>query len=131
MSLTAAAELIKAASSGLDKLFTSGEEKQDAIIKAAEIRRDLALAQIKQNTAETQHRSIFVAGWRPAVGWICATALAYHYIARDLLLWILAGMAPEATPPPKLEVAELMTLLLTMLGSASLRTYEKNGGLTR
>ena len=131
MSLKAATELIKAASSGLDQLFTSGEEKQDAIIKAAEIRRDLALAQIRQNTAETQHRSLFVAGWRPAVGWICATALAYHYIVRDMLSWIMAGLAPEAPPPPGLEMAELMTLLLTMLGSASLRTYEKNGGLTR
>lgn len=130
MSLTAAAELIKAASSGLDQLFTSGEEKQDAIIRAAEIRRDLALAQIKQNTAETQHRSLFVAGWRPAVGWICATALAYHYIVRDLLSYVLAAVAPEATPPPGLEMGELMTLLLTMLGSASLRTYEKKDGLT-
>ena len=47
----------------------------------------LALSQIEVNKAEAQSGSIFKGGWRPAVGWVCAIAFAYHFILKDLIIF--------------------------------------------
>jgi hypothetical protein len=77
--------------------------------------------QTKINELEAQHRTVFVAGWRPAVGWTCATALMYNFVIRDLFIW---AFQPE-TIPPALQMEHLMTVLMGMLGLGGLRTYEK------
>ena len=47
---------------------------------------------------EAKHRTIFVAGWRPFIGWVCGIALAYNFIIRDMLVWYMgAATAPPAT----------------------------------
>tara|TARA_Y100000114_G_C11724880_1_gene310409 strand:+ start:306 stop:680 length:375 start_codon:yes stop_codon:yes gene_type:complete len=73
------------------------------------------------NKIEAQHRTIFVAGWRPFVGWVCGVALAYNFILRDLLLWFIG---PEQVPPA-LQMEHLMTVLIGMLGLGGMRTFEK------
>tara|TARA_R110000765_G_scaffold188133_2_gene293583 strand:- start:2262 stop:2642 length:381 start_codon:yes stop_codon:yes gene_type:complete len=82
---------------------------------------ELISLQTKINEIEAGHRSIFVAGWRPFIGWICGFALAYNFIIRDLFIWILK----PADIPPALQMEHLMTVLLGMLGLGGLRTYEK------
>jgi hypothetical protein len=82
---------------------------------------ELISLQTKINEIEAGHRSIFVAGWRPFIGWICGIALAYNFIIRDLFIWILK----PADIPPALQMEHLMTVLLGMLGLGGLRTYEK------
>ncbi len=77
--------------------------------------------QTKINAVEAQHRTLFVAGWRPFVGWICGVALAYNFVIRDLFIWIT--QTTEA--PPALQMDHLMTVLLGMLGLGGLRTFEK------
>ena len=77
--------------------------------------------QTKINEAEATHRSIFVAGWRPFIGWICGIALAYNFILRDLLVF---AMGSEFVPPA-LQMEHLMTVLMGMLGLGAFRTYEK------
>ncbi len=77
--------------------------------------------QTKINAVEAQHRTLFVAGWRPFIGWICGVALAYNFVIRDLFIWIT--QTTEA--PPALQMDHLMTVLLGMLGLGGLRTYEK------
>jgi hypothetical protein len=77
--------------------------------------------QTKINEAEATHRSIFVAGWRPFIGWICGIALAYNFIIRDLLVF---AMGSEFVPPA-LQMEHLMTVLMGMLGLGAFRTYEK------
>ncbi len=72
------------------------------------------------NKAEAQHRSIFVAGWRPFIGWVCGFAFAYHYVVFP----IIVTMYPD-TVFPELETNELFTVLMGMLGMGGLRTYEK------
>ena len=89
------------------------------------------LAQIELNKAEAQHPSIFVAGWRPMVGWICAIALAYNFIVRDLMAWVILNTGEAITLPPALAMEHLMTILLGMLGLGGLRTYEKQKKLTQ
>jgi len=82
---------------------------------------ELIQIQTKINELEAQHRSVFVAGWRPFVGWICGIALAYNFVIRDLFIWF----AQPDEIPPALAMDHLMTVLLGMLGLGGLRTYEK------
>ena len=77
--------------------------------------------QTRINEIEAQHRTVFVAGWRPFIGWVCGVALAYNFVIRDLFIW---AMKPEIVPPA-LQMEHLMTVLLGMLGLGGLRTYEK------
>ena len=77
--------------------------------------------QAEINKIEAQHRTIFVAGWRPFIGWVCGFALAYNFILRDLLVWFIG---PEQVPPA-LQMEHLMTVLIGMLGLGGMRTFEK------
>lgn len=88
------------------------------------------LAQIELNQAEAQHRSIFVAGWRPAIGWTCALALVYQFVIAPLAVWGAAVAGHDIPAPPSLDDM-LWELLFGMLGMAGLRTFEKSRGLTR
>jgi hypothetical protein len=94
----------------------------------------LVAGQLEINKQEASHPSIFVAGWRPFIGWVCGVALVWNFIIQPLLLWI-AWMMPELgidmSTAPKLDSGELMTVLLGMLGLGGLRTYERRLGLER
>ena len=81
---------------------------------------ELVKVQSEINKMEAQHRSIFVAGWRPFIGWICGVALLYNFIIRDVIAWVL----PDAMPPA-IQMDQLITILLGMLGLGGLRTFEK------
>lgn len=84
----------------------------------------LILGQLEVNRVEAAHKSIFVAGWRPACGWVCALAMGYSFVAYPIvLLWY-----PDA---PTLETGDLMTVLFGMLGLGGLRSYEKYKGVAR
>ena len=76
--------------------------------------------QTKINEIEAQHRTLFVAGWRPFIGWVCGLAFAYHFI----LFPIIRTIYPDVQFP-KLDTEPLFTVLLGMLGLGGLRTYEK------
>ena len=77
--------------------------------------------QTKINEAEAMHRSVFVAGWRPFIGWVCGIALAYNFVLRDLIIFVVG----EDAVPPALQMDHLMTVLMGMLGLGAFRTYEK------
>ena len=88
------------------------------------------LAQLEVNKAEAAHKSVFVAGWRPFVGWVCGVALAYHFILAPLLQFsfALAGMEQEL---PEFDFSQLSTVLMGMLGLGGIRTFEKMKGVSR
>jgi hypothetical protein len=98
----------------------------DAKIKAeAELRNALFALDAKQaeiNTAEASNPNVFVSGWRPAIGWIGAGGLAYHFILRP----IFVGLG--WTSLPTLD-GMLFELIFAMLGFGGLRTYEKLKGV--
>tara|TARA_R110000765_G_scaffold126993_1_gene224917 strand:+ start:375 stop:779 length:405 start_codon:yes stop_codon:yes gene_type:complete len=87
------------------------------------------LAQIELNAAEASHRSIFVAGWRPAIGWTCALALIYQFVVAPIAVWGAAVFGHPIPAPPTLD-GMLWELLFGMMGMAGLRTFEKSRGLT-
>ena len=90
-----------------------------------------AMAQVEVNKAEAGHRSIFVAGWRPFIGWTCGVALAYHFVVAPLIIFG-AGWAGTPIPDlPTFDMDSLMTVLLGMLGLGGMRTFEKAKGLAK
>lgn len=88
------------------------------------------LAQIELNKQEAAHKSMFVAGWRPFVGWVCGFALAYHFILSPILTFILtiSGVTQEL---PTFDFSQLSTILMGMLGLGGLRSYEKMKNVSR
>lgn len=91
-----------------------------------QLQRDLA--QIGVNNTEAQSDNWFKSGWRPAVGWVCACALAYEFLGRVMLGWLLGNWL-HWTQPPELQMGDLMTILGGLLGLGTLRTTEKIKGV--
>jgi len=90
---------------------------------------ELASKQIGVNAIEAAHPSIFVSGWRPAVGWVCVSAYAYNYVAMPIITWFAKWYDAAAPNMITLDTGELTTLLFGMLGIGGLRTFEKMRGV--
>ena len=114
----------------LDKFIPDPEAKAKAEseLRDALLRWDSGQSAVNQ--AEAGHASLFVAGWRPFVGWTCGAAFAYHYILQPLLLFI-AALCGKSIVLPAFSMESLLTVLLGLLGLGGLRTYEKYRGVTR
>lgn len=106
------------------------------------------MAQNAVNEAQAQHGSIFVAGARPAIMWICGAGLAWNFVIQPIIMWIAFMIpqcpvidgnfvysqgfcAPDLSGAPQLDIAELTTILLGMLGLGTMRSYEKKNGVAR
>ena len=89
------------------------------------------LAQLEVNKAEAQSGSLFVAGWRPAIGWVCASALAYQYIIRPAATALFDAFGLTHAPVLIGLDENLWQLMLAMLGMGGLRTFEKMKGVNR
>ena len=85
-------------------------------------------AQTDINKVEASNSSIFVSGWRPAIGWVCALALAYQYLLKPLAMGILPNFGIAIAPLPGLD-DNLWQLMMGMLGMGGLRTFEKVQGV--
>ncbi len=92
---------------------------------------EIALAQISVNQAEAASGSLFKGGWRPCVGWVCALAFFYHFVGQPLIVFIVALTGTEIPDLPEFDMGTLLTVLGGMLGLGSLRTYEKQKGISK
>jgi hypothetical protein len=92
---------------------------------------EIAMSQIEVNKAEAASGSIFKGGWRPAIGWVCATAFAYHFVLQPLIVFGVLTAGVELPALPEFDMASLMTVMMGMLGLGGLRTYEKQKGITK
>ncbi len=133
---------VKEIASGLDNLFTSDKEKLELKNELEKAKMDFELENKKLDTSllhdqaeinkiEAASANWFVAGWRPAVGWVCTIGLAYQFIIQPLLCWI-DGIAytnfsfkTVIATPPTLDARTIIELLVGMLGLGSMRTLEK------
>lgn len=114
----------------LDKFIPDPEAKAKAEseLRDALLRWDSGQSAVNQ--AEAAHTSVFVAGWRPFVGWTCGAAFAYHYVLQPLFLFV-AALFGKSVALPAFSMESLLTVLLGLLGLGGLRTYEKFHGVTR
>ena len=92
---------------------------------------ELAKGQLEINKAEATHKSIFVAGWRPFIGWTCGVALCWHFVLAPITIFLCAYLGVVIPELPTFDMGSLMTVLMGMLGLGGLRTYEKQKGLTK
>lgn len=117
----------------LDKFVTTPEEKARAQFELTKLLTETEskeiLAQLEINAREANHASIFVAGWRPFVGWICGCGLLYQAVIHNLLAWLARANGWEVPPTPDTDI--LIYVLGGLLGLGTLRTYEKKAGVTK
>lgn len=129
--------IVEAIGGVIDDLHTSDEEKLQAELELRKLDVDVAIGQMRVNEAEAQNKSVFVAGWRPAIGWVGAAAMAYQFLLYPMLIWGWSlmqakGWVPaELKPPPMLDTDALWVILSGMLGIAGMRSVEKVKGVTR
>ncbi|MBE8191084.1 MAG: hypothetical protein HAW65_06675 [Alphaproteobacteria bacterium] len=128
---TPAAAPIEALGNVLDALFTSDKERLDKKAVLARIAQQPQLVQSEINKIEAAHKSLFVAGWRPFIGWVCGAALLYHFIFRDIMIWVINIAGAAVVHPPLIQIETLSTILYALLGLGGLRTFEKLQGRTR
>ena len=91
---------------------------------------ELAKSQLEVNKVEASHTSMFVSGWRPAVGWVCCLGLGCNFLFIPVANFILTITESPITVPA-LDLSEMMPVLLGMLGLGGLRTYEKTKDVAR
>jgi roadblock/LC7 domain-containing protein len=89
-----------------------------------------AMAQVEVNKIEAAHSSVFVAGWRPSIGWVCAAGLAWAFVVAPVASWALMVLGVKAELPA-IQFDHLFELVLAMLGIGGLRTFEKLRGVAR
>ena len=89
-----------------------------------------ALAQIEINKVEAAHPSLFVSGWRPAVGWCCVFAMAGNFIIIPFSNFVLA-LLDQNVIIPLVPLDTMMPVLMGMLGLGAMRTYEKKNAVHR
>ena len=102
--------------------------KLSAELKAQIISLDLAQAQA--NIEQAKHPSVFIAGARPAIMWICAFGLGWQFVFQPIALWGLAVSNMDIVLPV-IPTEGLMTLTLSLLGLGSMRSFEKFKGIQR
>jgi hypothetical protein len=117
-------KLIQPVSDILDKFVADKDLKTKL---SHELEREiisLNKAQLEVNKVEAKHSNIFVAGWRPFIGWCCGLSLAYHFIIEPVVQYVLIvnGINFET---PEFDFSQLSTIVMAMLGMSGLRTYEK------
>ena len=119
----------------LDKFIEDKDQKNALAHEIATLAQKQAhqaqLAQVEVNKQEAQHRSIFVAGWRPFVGWVCGIALAYHFVLAPIILFSVSITGVQIPELPSFNMETLTTVLLGMLGLGGLRSFEKYKGVSK
>ncbi len=91
---------------------------------------ELAKGQLEVNKTEAAHKSLFVAGWRPAVGWVCVLGMAGNFLVIPLANFALA-LSGSVITIPLVDTSEMMPVLIGMLGLGAMRTVEKTKGVQR
>ena len=114
----------------LDKFFVDKDKKAEFEHELKMVLHTANLQQNQINLEQAKHPSIFVAGARPAIMWICAFGLAWAYILAPILNWGVT-VSGVAIVLPEIATEGLMTLTISMLGLGGMRSFEKMNGIAR
>ena len=119
--------LLEPATKLLDKVIEDKAQKNalahEIATMAERHAQQLAQGQLDVNKVEAAHKSLFVAGWRPAIGWVCAIGLFYNVILANIIgIWV---------DLPEIDTTLLVPVMMGMLGLGAMRSYEKVQGVSR
>jgi len=141
--LSAAFDLGKTA---IEKIWPDPTKRAAELRKLEELRQNgdlahlnahvqLMLGQLEVNKIEAGHKSLFVAGWRPWIGWVGGMALAYQFVLYPLLMWAWVILQAKAIipvdidMPPVLDTGALFSIVTAMLGIGAMRSHDKKNGV--
>ncbi len=116
-------------------LITTDKERMTLELESKKLDQAIDLAQIDVNKIEAAHSSVFVSGWRPAIGWVGVAAMAYQFLLYPLAQWGwkwaqgTGWVPPGLEPPPLLDAEQLWVILSGILGIAGMRSFEKTKGV--
>jgi hypothetical protein len=118
----------------LDKFIEDKDQKSrlahEVATMAENHAQELSKGQLEVNKVEAAHKSLFVSGWRPAVGWVCVLGMFGNFITIPFTNFVLA-LTESEIEVPLIPLETMMPVLLGMLGLGGLRTYEKKAGVQR
>jgi len=118
----------------LDKFIEDKDQKarlaHEVATMAQNHAQELAKAQLEVNKVEAAHKSLFVSGWRPAVGWVCVLGMFGNFITIPFSNFVLALFGVEIVIP-LVPLETMMPVLMGMLGLGAMRTYEKKNNVHR
>lgn len=125
MDITGIGSVAGLANTVINKIWPDKTEQEKQELAAAVM---VVQGQLDINKAEAAHPSIFVSGWRPAIGWVCGGACAWNWIGLPMAKAGLAIFGYTVSLSPA-DIGEMMPILLGMLGLGGLRTMEKINGV--
>ena len=125
MDITGIGSVADLANTVIGKIWPDKTEAEKQQLAAAVM---VIQGQLDINKAEAASPSIFVSGWRPAIGWVCGAACAWNWIGLPVALFV-AGYTGHALSLAPADIMEMMPILLGMLGLGGLRTVEKINGV--
>ena len=125
LDITGLGSVADLATTVIGKIWPDKTEAEKAQLAAAV---QLVQGQIDINKVEAASSSVWVAGWRPFIGWVCGAAFAYKFVLAPAIAFGLAA-AGHVVDLPVLDFTEMSTVLLGMLGIGGLRTLEKIKGV--
>ena len=114
----------------LDKFVEDKDLKTKLDFELRKAYSNANLAQIDVNKEQAKHPSIFIAGARPSIMWICAFGLGGQFVFLPVAAWYIA-ITGQPIPLPEIETEGLMSLTLALLGLGGMRTFEKKNGTHR
>ena len=121
-------KLVDPVSNILDKVVEDKDQKarlaHEIATMAERHAQELAQGQIEINKEEAKSRNIFIAGWRPFVGWTCGLALFWHFLGLPVTLFVTGWFNLQHPPLPEFDMQSLMTVLLGMLGLGGLKSFK-------
>ena len=127
-------KLIGPVTSLLDKFVEDKDQKaklaHEVATMAQKHAQELAKGQLEVNKAEAQHKSLFVSGWRPAVGWCCVFGMMGNFMVIPFTNFVLALLKIDVVVP-LIDTATMMPVLMVMLGLGAMLTYEKRTGVSK
>lgn len=116
----------------LDKFIEDKDQKarlaHDLATMADQHAQELAKGQLAINLSESKHQSLFISGWRPALGWVAVMGMAGNYITIPFTNFVLALLKIDITIP-LISLETMMPIVMGMLGLGGLRTFEKHKGV--
>ena len=125
-----AAKMADGVASAIDRFVETDEERKAADLLLLKARQEPDKWQTEINKIEAGHRSLFVAGWRPFIGWVCGLGLAWKFALSPVCLYA-ASLAGAPAAMPDIQAGELIPLVTALLGLGGIRSWEKSRGLTK
>jgi len=128
--------LVETVGKVIDSVHTSEEERGKIKIKLQELENEINAKQMEINLADAQSTATDISGilqrsWRPLIGFSAALAIFFEFVLKPFIVFFLGVFNIEVGPLPQMNMEQLMPLVMTLLGMASLRTFEKHKKITK